>query len=316
MKKTWNVAVVLVIFGLMAGFSSCKKDEKGEGIYNPKEKISNLVLDYSYGEGDHQESQVSEQTWIWDDDKLSQIKTSYENFSYTTDFKYDGKRISEITSMAGDYTFYYDGDKLEKIILTFDLDEDYSMTIYVQERDGGKITKMRYETTMSYWEKIKSGDREARRTLDMLRLVVSDDFAKKIQKDAATRVMKKSADSYSYYTDVEIKYSGDNVVEQRWIYSPDDVEIVKFKYDGKKNPHYGALWYYAGEEGTVMAISENNLTSMTYYEEGYPEEAEETVYEYTYSGDWPITRSYSWEEIDEEGNLVYYEGEKITYTYK
>lgn len=308
MKKIWNVVAILVIFVLMVEFSSCEK----EGVYNPKEKISKLIYEDSWVSSYYSDISEYEQIWTWDGNKLQRIQTDYEEYTFTADFKYDGKQLKEISGDHSKYVFSYDGSKLKKITLT--QDNIVYMVIDIKGRDGKKINKLKFEISNMYWEMIKSGDKGAKVMLDMMHFAVSENLSKKIHKDAKLKNPKKST-ADAYCVDVELKYSGDNIIEERWVYAEKNPEVIKYQYDDKNNPFFHALCYLS--ESAVYGLSENNVTSRIEYDEVRRQNIWEDLYVYTYSGNWPETKTCRWwEEYDDEGNLTYYEHERVTFFYK
>jgi hypothetical protein len=98
MKRVYLLtATIAIASSVMFSFTSCKKD----GVYKPKEKISQIFSQQSYYSGVPEidqlfptEGKILEETWTWDGKLLSSIDYGGGYVAY---FEYEKKRLDKIT---------------------------------------------------------------------------------------------------------------------------------------------------------------------------------------------------------------------------
>jgi len=104
MKKLLFLITIAFAFSLF----SCQK----EGVYTPSEKIKRISVLYN-------SKKVLSQEWSWNNKILNKIEYFYLNtggLAYSSTFKYDGNRITDIQDSDGYFTkFSYNGNLYDKV---------------------------------------------------------------------------------------------------------------------------------------------------------------------------------------------------------
>lgn len=314
----------LFVLGAVTLLGSCEKD----GIYNPKEKISKMYSDYT--KSDNTVEKQLREDWHWDGNKLESIdyyrpvvagdNRGDNEFYYTAEFKYKGKRLQEIKQ--GNYTFnyYYDGKHLSKV-------EVFHESELSEERvfsyDGNQLIKS--ITTGSLItrpgppdsDKIDNNLHKSILDLTIGAHVTFPLYNKKIQEKILT--LQNKENTLPYIIICHYDYNGDQLVK---IYAeffldnnPSSKEEYTFRYDNKKNPfQYDLSAAYFPLNSTW--IEENNIThthriATTYdYESGemIDTSISSSIYTYEYNEkDYPtiIDRTDIIEDGDEEWRNYY-----------
>ena len=296
-----KIVTMLVAIAMVFAFSSCQK----EGVYNPKEKISEIYNQYSssttyqnYPEMDNEylgDKKLSE-TWTWDKNLLTKI--TYPNSSYYVDFKYDGKRLSKVIMDETTMTYVYSGSKIDKINIVSEEDDNYMTGAFDYTYKGSKVSRI--VLTMNYVE--EDWEKKAKIQRLVLPALVCDIL------DKTEKKMKQKGTKATTYTDtytIDFEWDGDNVStiklavkspEEGWGYT----ETTTCTYDKKLNPYYHSPLTLDLE---FDSFSKNNLTkAVTTGIETRPEQGvgEPTTYEvnytYEYDGKFPVKQIS--EEID------------------
>ncbi len=290
MRKYLSFVSITLIFSIVLGFTSCKKD----GVYNPKKKISKIFHQYSGSD-----KQLSE-TWTWNKNQLSKI--DYQSGNYEI-FEYDKKQISKIIDNDGNYQkFTYDGSKINKIEYYYN---NTLSSAYKFEHKGNKISKITmeeydyddYDDYESTSKSIKSSKR------NILRFILPGQSCENIEKSLSQKKSRKAMETYT--TTLKLTWDGNNVEEVVLGQSSDDEfysETYKYTYDKKKNPFDGLLSMVEG------SLSKNNVTKLTMT--GTGNDSWEYEYSYSYDGDFPKEET----EVYREGSytsthMTYYEYE-------
>ena len=259
-KLVFLIAVAILVFGI----NSCQKDK--DGIYNPKDKISQVHAEAKFYDEDGDiyftmPKQVT-QTWTWKKNQLQSIAVQNGTYTYT----YDGKQISKINAGVSTMTFHYDGVNLTKMEVqnTFQ-----SILITILERDADKrITKMRYESsnTLGFFDKsfeeYKTNYSEIKDLINFgFSNQVADILELNLEKQYKTDQTKRL-----YFMNFFFTYTGDNVT--KLTLSEDDyTDTYHYTYDNKPSPFYQFHTRYSDILAYPMGLgfSKNNILS--YYAE-------------------------------------------------
>lgn len=310
MKKTL-IAIALV--GMIAGFTSCNKTKEGQ--FNPKQKISQVYQEESDNEDGTWQSwgrQLAEQ-WNWDGKKLASIQYSVwgcnETFSYdnkdriisgtivdasgatlTSEYAYDGKELTSITSKKG-------GEITSKIEFT---------------HENGKISQFSISEMEYYW------DEEDFRT-SPLRCLFPERICRDIRRcQIKAEKLAKSAGKAMSTTKFNVTWDGKNISSlstSLW----GMVIKINYTYDNKINP-YNHLMSTIGfstcmEMGTFSMFNENNPTQIHEQITGWGENEDMTIhYTYEYDGNYPIKATYEAPVISENWEYDPETGEKNVFT--
>lgn len=307
MKKSITKLLTLSFIFLFC-LNSCQKD----GVYKPKKKISRVVTkaELIYDGFTNVTTSFAE-NWVWENNQLFYIQDD----NGLSEFFYEENKISKIINDGQIIYFYYQNSRLESIEIN-----SFGRKVYfiVEERENGKITKFRTESD-DYFERGKTSTdllASFEEVTPLLRLFLADPIVDVLRKEYMTRYHDFAESKGKVYAEVELTYDGNNVVKQKISYSEEVVDEDQatyiFIYDDKKNPYYHSLYHliFGAEASMGLVFSENNILS--YYEESSPED--KVTYQYTYSGDWPQTQSFS-EEFD-SGYYMYTYIFRKTFSYE
>ncbi len=147
MKIKIKLFYILAAVMVLAGVASCQKDKDHEelsnmrraGVWNPDVKISKV-----YCHEPSSENLYLEEEWIWDDNKLKELRfwRSYLTYTYQDDRlyradEYDGDKL------VSSWVYYYDRTSLSKIEW---FANGALAGIYEFDYEVGKISSIRSET--------------------------------------------------------------------------------------------------------------------------------------------------------------------------
>ena len=90
--------MLFLVLVFMLSFTSCQKD----GVYTPKKKISEIYYKYSSG------NKTLEERWHWNGNLLEKVQYFWGGENGTVFYKYEKKRLIEITDGTESYKFIYD----------------------------------------------------------------------------------------------------------------------------------------------------------------------------------------------------------------
>jgi len=281
MKKYFVLSTVIMVFAIF--LNACDK----EGIYNPKEKIKAIYLQYE------DEKKIQTEEWTWQDNLLTKITYPNED-GVNTVFNYDNKRLVKIIEYdegieEGYMTFTYDKALLLKVEMFSDDELEMKIDITHDKKKITKMTMTSYDNEDEYesasYKSIQRSDMLSR----MMRFVVGKERAQRIVKI----MQRKSNQTYS----MEFTYDGDNVVTEKMISEGVTYYNSTYTYDDKLNPFYDC-WYF-GESG-ALALSKNNVTKETYTSTD-DEDISTMTYNlsYVYDGKFPIEIKTSYKYFDE-----------------
>ena len=279
MRKSILFLTVGALALTMLSVTSCQKKD---GAFKPKEKIHKVYYELTYVDSDGKSTDIVkkrlEQIYRWDKNKLIQI----ESGGWSMYFTYEGSQVSKIE--IGDYAvinFKYDKADL-KTIETMDSKENRPMSIItITERSDRKITKFT-EEYYSYPVTSTKKNEATEKLYPIMRMILSDQIAERMcaNMDKENKVHKATTvvNSYKY----ELTFEGNNVSRAKMIYQDTMNVTMGYTYDSKKNPFYNSIF-----NGILSGQSENNVTS--YYDVSDHDQV--VKYEYTYTGDYPATRT-------------------------
>lgn len=274
MKKILSVLFIACIAML---FASCHKD----GVYNPSKKISKIYYTDDGG------NKSLRQVWTWNKNNTLEKIDYYSGgtLSYTYNFTYEKKRLVRMNNYAANsYAEYkYDNNGLKEVNVYSGgtLNDTYTFT-----HKNGNIVKI-----IDTYLDSKSADQEFNK--NSLQFVLPEELY-----TAAVNAQKKfkvdEGKSTRVYT-YELTWEKGNITKLTETVSGSSANITYvIKYDNKKNPYYGAcLNRYYEDNVTGGYLCKNNVTSgeETYVDEDGVE-TDMFNYEYTYDGQYPISRRY------------------------
>lgn len=301
MKK---VSLFTMALAVACIFAACTKD----GVYNPKEKISEVYISessaYTYGGTTTSNStpKYMSEKWTWNGKQLTSI--SYYNtdgaIESTTTFSYDGKQLSEIKLGNNVSKLTYDGSKLSKIE-SFNGNELLSTATVTH--DGKKIVKIEFE---NYDSDKACKDAKAmafkQTVMKFIMPVYTENTAEMLN-----TISTKGTDKYT----MEFEWSGKNISKVT-MKDAEGSNTITYSYDEMKNPYKGFFYFI---ENPAEYGSQNNVVSETfsYVEDG---QTENYTYNYTYEydGKWPETKTYTHGYSESVlGNEVSYTSTRVTY---
>lgn len=291
-------------------FTSCEKD----CVFRPKEKIEyiresskTVVKVYNPETGEWESNEVSVpqhvvQKWSWNRNVLKSI-TYYDNEEqemYTDDFEYVGKQLSRISwGSEWSYKFDYDGNDL--ISITYS-DGNFVHAIYTITHKRGKISKISYTDydlknaahplPAHIWNYLLPNGGE--RTTAQLQACIS-------------KLSEQKSDGQSV---VDFSWTGDNITKLT-VTSGGESYTVAYGYDNKMNPFRGLL--DVEEMAYMDSFSKNNVVEESIVD-GHGNVLESTKYTYTYTGNYPETKSYH--NIYEDEDMQEMETVTLRYDYK
>lgn len=284
MKKLFTVLAIACVAML---FVSCHKD----GVYTPNKKISEIY--YTNEDG----VRALDQVWTWNkDNTLNRIDiyegaTVYSSFVFT----YEKKRVVRLDNATNDrfVEYEYEGDHLTK---AFAYSGSIILEAYRFTYDKGKISKI--VGTLG-------GYKSAEDHFNALQFVLPDEVFQSVEKTQKKHLAKGDIKS-DWVETYDFTWTKNNITGLTVTITSGSGYASKvmheYQYDNKKNPLYGAfinLWFdtdvYEGN------LNSNNITRSISREEG--EDDEIIDYQYTYKGQYPISRR----EIDgNETTLIEY----------
>lgn len=279
MKRLSILVLAIATIAFMA--SSCQK----EGQFNPSKKIKSAVIE-KLNEDDNME--ISRKiTYKWDNNLLIDEVIDDGRNVISSRFTYDSKkRISEInTSDKYRLVYTYNGNKITTIEQFYDGTLDRT---YVFNHDGfGYITSI--DVTVSRHKGTEVYDNCSINPLFFLPTEIANDIQ--------TTMLKYKANDLFY----AFVYDKNNNVEQMQI----NHIIYKYKYDNKKNPFYGFYDVLSIDFDWIFA--KHNVIERTATFQDDPDDKQILKYEYTYSGNFPLTQVVK----DDRGVMR----ERTTFTY-
>lgn len=279
MKRLSILVLAIATIAFMA--SSCQK----EGQFNPSKKIKSAVIE-KLNEDDNME--ISRKiTYKWDNNLLIDEVIDDGRNVISSRFTYDSKkRISEInTSDKYRLVYTYNGNKITTIEQFHDGTLDRT---YVFNHDGfGYITSI--DVTVSRHKGTEVYDNCSINPLFFLPTEIANDIQ--------TTMLKYKANDLFY----AFVYDKNNNVEQMQI----NQVIYKYKYDNKKNPFYGFYDVLSIDFDWIFA--KHNVIERTATFQDDPDDKQILKYEYTYSGNFPLTQVVK----DDRGVMR----ERTTFTY-
>ena len=313
MKK---IILTCAAAALLMASVSCKKEK--EGVYNPKEKIQKIYLDYKVyenGELANEMPKYLSESWSWKEDLLDRItyyqptyseEVSIPFYVYTQLFTYDNdNRLtkSEVLGYANMYaTYEYDGQYLKTIKMYEN--NQYSMG-FTFNRDGKTVTSITVTFTSDMIDKA-SGNKQLASLLQRtnpLRFVLAPEAADQLltlSSDCAKKVAKKGSklDPAMVNIEFELEWKDGNITHYNGRLYFDELDAA-MTYDTKHNPYLGLydLVNTLNESSGLhtASMSKNNITSITLTaSEATTNTTESDTYNYTYtynSKDYPATKT-------------------------
>lgn len=281
--KNFRRILALAFVALFAlAFTSCHKD----GVFNPKKKISRVFTQYNGG------NKTLEATYIWNKNKLDKIDYGDGYFAY---FKYDGKRVSQISLESTVLNFTYNGAKLSKVELSY---RGQLATSIEVTHNGNKITKL---SITEYESDYKGTKNIICAGLCLRGILPANTCDNLVEKQIQA---KESGGKGTYNSTIEFKYDGWNIIEERWV---EDNEVYNYTYDKGNNPFFGLLGDIGeGSDYVEYLESKNNIEKVS---NTYNGNYSESSFSYSYDGKWPTERR----RIYSDGTLgttYFYEYEK------
>lgn len=279
MKRLSILVLAIATIAFMA--SSCQK----EGQFNPSKKIKSAVIEKLNVDDNMEISRKI--TYKWDNNLLIDEVIDDGRNVISSRFTYDSKkRISEInTSDKYRLVYTYNGNKITTIEQFHDGTLDRT---YVFNHDGfGYITSI--DVTVPRHKGTEVYDNCGVNPLFFLPTEIANDIQ--------TTLLKYKATEYFY----AFVYDKNNNVEQMQI----NQVIYKYKYDNKKNPFYGFYDVLSIDFDWIFA--KHNVIERTATFQDDPDDKQILKYEYTYSGNFPLTQVVK----DDRGVMR----ERTTFTY-
>lgn len=279
MKRLSILVLAIATIAFMA--SSCQK----EGQFNPSKKIKSAVIEKLNVDDNMEISRKI--TYKWDNNLLIDEVIDDGRNVISSRFTYDSKkRISEInTSDKYRLVYTYNGNKITTIEQFYDGTLDRT---YVFNHDGfGYITSI--DVTVSRHKGTEVYDNCSINPLFFLPTEIANDIQ--------TTMLKYKANDLFY----AFVYDQNNNVEQMQI----NQVIYKYKYDNKKNPFYGFYDVLSIDFDWIFA--KHNVIERTATFQDDPDDKQILKYEYTYSGNFPLTQVVK----DDRGVMR----ERTTFTY-
>lgn len=279
MKRLSILVLAIATIAFMA--SSCQK----EGQFNPSKKIKSAVIEKLNVDDNMEISRKI--TYNWDNNLLIDEVIDDGRNVISSRFTYDSKkRISEInTSDKYRLVYTYNGNKITTIEQFHDGTLDRT---YVFNHDGfGYITSI--DVTVPRHKGTEVYDNCGVNPLFFLPTEIANDIQ--------TTLLKYKATEYFY----AFVYDKNNNVEQMQI----NQVIYKYKYDNKKNPFYGFYDVLSIDFDWIFA--KHNVIERTATFQDDPDDKQILKYEYTYSGNFPLTQVVK----DDRGVMR----ERTTFTY-
>ena len=293
-KITTNLFVLLLVVLLIC--VGCNKDAV-DGIYKPDKQIAKVHtkttfagFENPFGDDpfwdDPFGNLMSEtQTWIWSDNRLEKI--TYQNTwgSSSMEFYYDGDKLSKIIEGNTVLSIGYKGNKFDKINVSYD---DYLIGTFTFKHSNGKITEVTYIEPGSA-KAGKASNNSMNRMLEFLLPARTSKILSKEIEYLAQNTLPK-AGKYEFKVVLKFNWNGDNVRKVTITEREDgekDREVQTYKYDKNKNPFIN----FFGGEFSAESASVNNIVSITTRYYGGTD-TETYTYEYDSDG-YPIKRSYT-----------------------
>ena len=279
MKRLSILVLAIATIAFMA--SSCQK----EGQFNPSKKIKSAVIEKLNVDDNMEISRKI--TYKWDNNLLIDEVIDDGRNVISSRFTYDSKkRISEInTSDKYRLVYTYNGNKITTIEQFHDGTLDRT---YVFNHDGfGYITSI--DVTVSRHKGTEVYDNCSINPLFFLPTEIANDIQ--------TTMLKYKANDLFY----AFVYDKNNNVEQMQI----NHIIYKYKYDNKKNPFCGFYDVLSIDFDWIFA--KHNVIERTATFQDDPDDKQILKYEYTYSGNFPLTQVVK----DDRGVMR----ERTTFTY-
>lgn len=258
-----------------------------EGIYHPSKKISQVIT-HVY------DDLIYKQEWIWGENDDLQLFYNYRSYNgveydynYSTRFTYDNKyrivRIEDLDNSLDSWEYFYDGNKLKTV--NYYEGGSFLATIYTFTYTNGKVTKIEeldFEDKQGVSQKGSHG----------LEWIMGKELAKRIETPIQRHRSKAGSKGTDKYI-IDLTWKNDNITKIMFSEEADPNWhfTEEAEYDSYHNPYCGFYWIW----GETVWASKNNCTKInskeTYNYDGSVSEYEYTSnYEYSYSGNYPITR--------------------------
>lgn len=244
MKK--NIIFCLCI-AVVALFSSCKDPA---GVYNPDKKIQKVFTVNEDG------GKVLAEVWQWGGDVLTAIDYyDYDgSLALTNRFSYDSKnRLIAADGGNAHSDYLYDGNKIEKIVMTADGSE---VATYEFEYKGNKISEFVIDIDLfGDWGDDDFGW-DKKDVVLPLRLMMPE-----ICQEVEAAVKKCSKDSKGNQVKIKLNWGGNNVKSMDMSFNAwgmNITETVEFTYDNKKNPKYGSFAAMSSNAAENLFLNKNN----------------------------------------------------------
>ena len=281
MRKIVVLSMVLSLF-----FLGCHKD----GIYNPKEKIKTIYLQWE------NEPKELDQKWTWEKELLTAIELFHNNTSQGfVHFTYEKKRLVKIETPWGNtINIKYDGrhyDSLEELY-----PDGRTRSTIKFSHDKNKISKME----MKFYDYDEGFEKKSKNdVISIIEPFFPAEFTQSLKK---TKSNMKNEAVYTSETTTTFTYDGDNLKEIKSEGKDSDGASWNDKYtyinhDKKSNPKYRFI-LGNDESGYALGVtSKNNPIEVrnlySYQDEGSASKdiftSNSTIkYEYVYDGKFPV----------------------------
>lgn len=267
MKKSIVFCICIAVIAL---FTACNKDQ--EGVYNPSKKIQKI---YSVNDSGVKELQ---EVWNWEGKLLSSIVSV--DGDYTSSFSYDKKnRLVSIDTKDSHSEFTYDGNVLLRVVTTTS-DKATSTIDFVHE--NGKISMMKMDIDGLDLDLFKVG------VANPLRFVFPEAVP------AVERVMKECPKgAKGTQITAKLNWNGDNVSNMQISTSLSVLGSITvttdLTYDTKNNPIYGSFASVTSAASEVFFLNKNNpMTKKTTVQSALVNMTlDSSEYSYEYENNYP-----------------------------
>ncbi|MBR4135745.1 MAG: hypothetical protein IKU03_04980 [Bacteroidales bacterium] len=286
MKKSIILCLCIAVIAL---FSACNKDH--EGVYNPSKKIQKI---YEVEDG----LQALSAVWNWDGDLLTSIDEYSGMDFFTTTFTYDNKnRLIAMDNAASHSECFYDGNKIQKIVVTANGVEVGS---YEFEHKGSKISliKMNFDLGLDDFDWKKAA------IVNPLHFIIPE-----VCPTVKSAMEKCSKDAKGEEITMAMSWNGNNVKTIEVSYTGfigTVTETVDLTYDNKINPTYGQLAQMSTNAVANLFVNKNNPLTITTRISGY--EYDKQTFTYEYQDNYPV--KVTWTDVENPGT----EDEEVSVT--
>ncbi|MBO4489238.1 MAG: hypothetical protein J5741_06255 [Bacteroidales bacterium] len=277
MKKSLILCLSIAVIAL---FSACNKNP--EGTFNPSKKIQKI---YKVENGE----QVLSEVWNWNGDLLMSIEEYSGMDIYTSTFTYDNSnRLLAMDNASSHSECFYDGNKIEKIVVT-----SYGVEVgsYEFEHKGNKISQIEMEFDLG----LEDFDWKKAAIANPMRFLIPELYQTVI---AALERCSKEAKGEEITMD--LTWGGNNVktIEVRYTgFFGTVTETVDLTYDTKNNPTYGLLAQISTNAVANLFVNKNNPLTINTSISNYLFNKQTFTYEY--EDNYPV--KVTWEDVDDPG---------------